>query len=58
MTTTPPESSKLTPRLQFARAIRVRFLADMELGLNEIGDAVLERLSTLIGEQGSVKEIQ
>jgi hypothetical protein len=55
---TTPEPSKLTPRQQFARAIRVRFLADLELGLNEVGDAVLERLSTLMGEPGSVKEIQ
>ncbi len=56
--TTTSEPSKLTPRLQFARAIRVRFLADLEQGLNEVGDAVLERLSTLMGETGSVKEIQ
>ena len=55
---TTPESSKLTPRLQFARAIRARFLADLELGLNEVGDAVLERLAALMGEPGSVKEIQ
>ncbi|MEN9373959.1 MAG: hypothetical protein RIR79_1511 [Pseudomonadota bacterium] len=55
---TTSELSNLTPRQRFARAIRVRFLADLERGLNEVGDAVQDRFSALIGEPGSVKEIQ
>lgn len=52
---TPPS---LSPRLQLARAVRERFLAESGTAMAEIGAAVLERLTALMDEPASARENQ
>ena len=51
-------ASSLAPRLQLARAVRERFLAEMGKAMGDMGAAVQERLSALIDEPGSARESQ
>ena len=51
-------SPHLSSRLQFARTVREQFLLESEKGMAEIGDAVQERLTTLMDEPGSARENQ
>lgn len=54
MATAPP----LSPRLQLARAVRERFLAEAGKGMVEIGGAVQERLTALMDEPTNARESQ
>ena len=54
MASSPP----LTPRLQLARALRERFLADAGKAALEISGAVQERLTTLMDELVNARESQ
>ncbi len=54
MSSRPPPN----PRLQLARIVRERFLADAGKGMMDIGGAVLERLTTLMDEPSNAKENQ
>ncbi|MGI9132877.1 MAG: DUF1631 family protein, partial [Rhodoferax sp.] len=51
-------SAPISPRLQLAKAVRERFFADMGKAMVEIGELVLERLTTLMDEPGSAREGQ
>jgi hypothetical protein len=52
----PPPSP--TPKLQFSRIVRDRFLAEMSKGLVEISDAVQERLTAFMDEPTNARESQ
>lgn len=51
-------ASRLSPRLQLARAVRERFLDEVGKTMVDIGAAVEERLTTLVGEPGGARESQ
>src|SRR3990167_9102840 len=51
-------SPALPPRLQLARALRERFLAEAGKAAQEIGGAVQERLTTLMDELVNAREAQ
>lgn len=51
-------SSSLSPRLQLARVIRERFLAESEKAMVDIGGAVQERLTALMDEPSSARDNQ
>lgn len=51
-------SPSLSPRLQLARAVRERFLAESEKAMVEIGGAVQERLTALMDEPAGARENQ
>ncbi|MBK7001557.1 MAG: DUF1631 domain-containing protein [Rhodoferax sp.] len=53
--TTPPTVS---PRLQFARALRERFLAELGKTMTGIGDSVYERFTQLMDEPSTARETQ
>ena len=53
-----PGSSSLSPRLQFARALRERFLAEAGQAMTEIGGAVLEQITTLMDAPSNARESQ
>ena len=55
---TTPGSSNLTPRLQFARAVRERFLAEAVQAMIEISGAVHERITALMDEPSNARESQ
>jgi hypothetical protein len=50
--------SNLSPRLQLARAVRERFLAEAGKGMGEISAAVHERLTALMDEPSNARESQ
>jgi len=50
--------SSLSPRQQFARAVRERFLAELGQAMAEIAGAVQEQLTNLMDEPGSARESQ
>jgi hypothetical protein len=51
-------SSTLTPRQQFARAVRERFLAEAVQAMIEISGAVHEQVTTLMDEPSNARESQ
>lgn len=53
-----PPASPLTPRLQLARALRERFLAEAGKAALEISGAVQERLTTVMDELVNARESQ
>jgi len=53
-----PGSSSLSPRQQFARAVRERFLAEVGRAMTEISAAVQEQLTTLMDEPCNARESQ
>ena len=53
-----PASSHLTPRQQFARAVRERFLAEAVQAMIEISGAVHEQITTLMDEPSNARESQ
>jgi hypothetical protein len=53
-----PGSSSLSPRQQFARALRERFLAEAAQAMTEIGGAVLEQITTLMDAPSNARESQ
>ena len=53
-----PRPSSLSPRQQFARAVRERFLAEAGKGMGEICSAVEAQLSALMDGLGSARESQ
>ena len=53
-----PGSSSLSPRQQFARALRERFLAEAGQAMTEIGGAVLEQITTLMDAPSNARESQ
>jgi hypothetical protein len=53
-----PGNSSLTPRQQFARALRERFLAEAGQAMSEIGVAVLDHITTLIDAPSNARESQ
>lgn len=55
---TASNSPKVTPRQQFARLVRERFLAEAGQALIEIGGVVQDRLTTWMDEPCSAKESQ
>ena len=55
---TAPGSSHLTPRQQFARAVRERFLAEAVQAMIEISGAVHEQITTLMDAPGNARESQ
>ncbi len=55
---TVPSSTPLTPRLQFARVVRERFLAEAGKALVEISGAVYEQITTLMDEPGNARDSQ
>ena len=55
VSTTPPT---LSPRLQFARALRERFLAELGKTMTGIGDSVYERFTQLMDEPSTARETQ
>ena len=55
---TAPGSSNLTPRQQFARAVRERFLAEAVQAMIEISGAVHEQITALMDEPSNAKESQ
>ncbi len=55
---TAPGTSSLSPRLQFARALRERFLAEMGQAMSEIGGAVLEHITQLMDAPAGARESQ
>lgn len=55
---TAPSSIPLTPRLQFARVVRERFLAEAGKALIEISGAVHEQITTLMDEPSNAREGQ
>ncbi len=55
---TTPASSHLTPRQQFARAVRERFLAEAVQAMIEISGAVHEQITTLMDEPSNARESQ
>ncbi len=61
MATPPPvptPSSTVSPRLQFARALRERFLAELGKAMAGIGDSVYERFTQLMDEPSTARETQ
>ena len=48
----------VSPKLQLARAVRERFLAEAGNAMVEVGEAVLERLTTLMDEPASARDNQ
>jgi hypothetical protein len=48
----------LSPRLQLARTVRERFLAEMGKGMDEVGVDVLERVTTLMDAPGNARDNQ
>ena len=48
----------LPPKIQLAKAVRERFLADAAKAMVEVGEAVMERLTTLMDEPASARENQ
>ena len=48
----------ISPKLQLARAVRERFLAEAGKAMVEVGEAVLERLTTLMDEPASARDNQ
>jgi hypothetical protein len=58
MATAHPGSSSLSPRQQFARAVRERFLAEVGRAMTEIGAAVQEHLTILMDEPCNARESQ
>ena len=56
--TTAPGSSQQTPRQQFARAVRERFLDDAIQAMIEISGAVHEHITTLMDEPSNARESQ
>nr|WP_295772722.1 DUF1631 family protein [Rhodoferax sp.] len=55
---TTPGSSILSPRQQFARALRERFLGEVGQAMTEIGGAVLEQITTLMDAPSNARESQ
>ena len=55
---TVPGSTTLTPRQQFARAVRERFLAEAVQAMIEISGAVHERITALMDEPSNARESQ
>ncbi len=53
-----PSSSSLSPRQQFARALRERFLAEAGQAMTEIGGAVLEQITALMDAPSNARESQ
>ena len=53
-----PGSSSLSPRQQFARALRERFLAEAGQAMTEIGGVVLEQITTLMDAPSNARESQ
>ena len=53
-----PGNSSLTPRQQFARALRERFLAEAGQAMSEIGVAVLDQITTLMDAPSNARESQ
>ena len=53
-----PGSSSLSPRQQFARALRERFLAEAGQAMTEIGGAVLEQITALMDAPSNARESQ
>ena len=51
-------ASTLSPRLQLARVVRERFLAEMGKAVQEVSAAVLERLTALMDEPTNARESQ
>ncbi|MFZ2308099.1 MAG: DUF1631 family protein [Rhodoferax sp.] len=58
MATAHPGSSSLSPRQQFARAVRERFLAEVGRAMTEIGAAVQDHLTILMDEPCNARESQ
>jgi hypothetical protein len=56
--TTASGSSPQTPRQQFARAVRERFLAEAIQAMVEISGAVYEQITTLMDEPSNARESQ
>ena len=50
--------TNLSPRLQLARAVRERFLAEAGKGMQEISGAVQERLTALMDEPSNARDSQ
>jgi hypothetical protein len=55
---TVPAPSNLTPRLQFCRAVRERFLAEAMQAMTEISAAVHEQITALMDEPSNARESQ
>ena len=55
---TAPGSSHLTPRQQFARAVRERFLAEASQAMIEISGAVHEQITSLMDQPSNARESQ
>lgn len=55
---TGPGSSNPSPRLQFARAVRERFLSEIGQAMLEISGAVHEQITTLMDEPRNARESQ
>ena len=55
---TPPRSPNLSPRQQFARALRERFLGEVGQAMTEIGGAVLEQITALMDAPSNARESQ
>ncbi|MBI2747901.1 MAG: DUF1631 domain-containing protein [Burkholderiales bacterium] len=53
-----PGSPSLSPRQQFARAVRERFLTEVGRAMTEVGTAVQEQLTTLMDEPSNARESQ
>ncbi len=53
-----PGSSSLSPRQQFARAVRERFLAEVGRAMTEIGTVVQDHLTILMDEPCNARESQ
>ena len=53
-----PGSSSQSPRQQFARALRERFLAEAGQAMTEIGGAVLEQITALMDAPSNARESQ
>lgn len=58
MATMHPGSATLSPRQQFARAVRERFLAEVGRAMAEIGGAVQDHLTILMDEPCNARESQ
>ena len=53
-----PGSSSLSPRRQFARALRERFLAEAGQAMTEVGGVVLEQITLLMDAPSNARESQ
>ena len=58
MATVPTGSSSLSPRKQFARAVRERFLTEANKAMTEVGAAVQEQLTILMDAPRNARESQ